>query len=146
MEISDDRLLRRRGPVPPARRPGAAFDAGAAMIAVIFEVWPAEGRMERYLDLAAALKAELEGIDGFISVERFQSLTDPDKLLSLSFWRDEAAVAAWRNQERHRATQAAGRGGIFADYRLRVAAVIRDYGMTERREQAPADSRAAHEG
>jgi heme-degrading monooxygenase HmoA len=116
-----------------------------AMIAVIFEVRPADGQQERYLALAAALRAELEMMDGFISVERFQSLTDPGKLLSLSIWRDEAAVQAWRNRSAHRATQAAGRGGVFADYRLRVAAVIRDYGMHERA-QAPADSLAAHGG
>lgn len=116
------------------------------MIAVIFEVRPAEGRKDAYLAHAAGLREHLQTMDGFISVERFQSLTDPDKLLSLSYWRDEEAVAGWRNHERHRATQAAGRDGVFADYRLRVASVIRDYGMTERREQAPADSRAAHEG
>lgn len=115
------------------------------MIAVIFEVFPAEGRKGDYLDHAARLKGELERIDGFISVERFQSLTNPDKLLSLSFWRDEAAVADWRGRPGHRATQAAGRNGIFRDYRLRVAAVVRDYGMTERREQAPSDSRAVHD-
>jgi heme-degrading monooxygenase HmoA len=115
------------------------------MIAVIFEVIPADGRKGDYLDHAARLKGELERVDGFISVERFQSLTNPDKLLSLSFWRDEAAVADWRGRAGHRATQAAGRNGIFRDYRLRVAAVARDYGMTERREQAPADSRAVHD-
>ena len=114
------------------------------MIAVIFEVWPADGRKESYLRHAARLKAELEKADGFISVERFESLTEPGKMLSLSFWRDEAAVAAWRNHQGHRATQAAGRNGIFKDYRLRVAGVMRDYGMTERREDAPQDSRAAH--
>ncbi len=114
------------------------------MIAVIFEVWPADGQKTNYLDHAARLRGELEKMDGFISVERFQSLTDPDKLLSLSFWRDEKAVAGWRNQSKHRATQSAGRNGIFRDYRLRVAAVIRDYGMTERRDQAPADSQAAY--
>ena len=113
------------------------------MIAVLFEVWPADGQAAHYLDLAAALRPELERIDGFISVERFRSLADPAKLLSLSFWRDEAAVRAWRNQPAHRATQAAGRGGVFAGYRLRIAGVMRDYGMTERA-QAPADSRAAH--
>lgn len=113
------------------------------MIAVIFEVWPAEGERQHYLDLAAALRSDLEGMDGFISVERFQSLTDPGKLLSLSFWRDEAAVRAWRNRPLHRATQAKGRARVFADYRLRVAGVLRDYGMTERAE-APDDSRAAH--
>ena len=113
------------------------------MIAVIFEVWPAEGERQRYLDLAAALRSDLEGMDGFVSVERFQSLTDPGKLLSLSFWRDEDAVRAWRNRPPHRATQGKGRAGVFADYRLRVAAVLRDYGMRERAE-APGDSRAAH--
>jgi len=110
------------------------------MIAVIFEVWPAAGRESAYLDIAASLRDELAAIPGFISVERFQSLTEPGKLLSLSFFRDEAAVAEWRNRERHRAAQSAGRGGIFADYRLRIAAVTRDYGMNDR-EQAPPDSR-----
>src|SRR5512146_3515018 len=102
------------------------------MIAVIFEVWPADGRKDDYLAIAASLRSELERIDGFISVERFQSLTDPDKMLSLSFWRDEAAVARWRNHAEHRATQAAGRSGVFRDYRLRVAAVLRDYGLRAR--------------
>lgn len=115
------------------------------MIAVIFEVWPAAGATDRYLDIAAGLRAELETIDGFLSVERFRSLSDPDKLLSLSFWRDEAAVARWRARPEHRAAQAAGRGGVFADYRLRVAAVLRDYGMAARA-AAPADSRAVHDG
>lgn len=114
------------------------------MIAVIFEVWPADARKADYMDHAARLRSALEGVDGFLSVERFQSLTDPTKLLSLSFWRDEEAVAAWRNHRGHRETQAAARRGIFRDYRLRVAAVVRDYGMVDRREQAPADSRAAH--
>lgn len=114
------------------------------MIAVIFEVWPAEGQRQRYLDLAAALREELVVMDGFISIERFQSLNEPEKLLSLSFWRDEEAVRAWRNHPGHRATQGEGRDGVFRDYRLRVAAVLRDYGLTER-EEAPADSRAVHE-
>lgn len=114
------------------------------MIAVIFEVMPAEGGLPGYMDHAKRLRPELETIDGFISVERFQSLTDPSKLLSLSFWRDEEAVKAWRNHAMHRATQAAGREGMFAGYRLRVAAVLRDYGMTENRDQAPDDSRARH--
>ncbi|MEP7206687.1 MAG: antibiotic biosynthesis monooxygenase [Casimicrobiaceae bacterium] len=113
------------------------------MIAVIFEVWPAEGRAGEYLDIAAALKPRLQAIDGFVSVERFQSLTEPGKYLSLSVWRDEAAVANWRSVEAHRAAQARGRADVFRDYRLRVAAVLRDYGMHERGE-APADSRAAH--
>ena len=115
------------------------------MIAVIFEVEPATGRFEDYLDHAARLRPELERMPGFLSVERFRSLTNPDQLLSLSFWEDEAAVAGWRNHALHRETQAAGRAGIFAGYRLRVAAVLRDYGMTER-EQAPGDSRARHGG
>jgi heme-degrading monooxygenase HmoA len=116
------------------------------MIAVIFEVRPAEGRMTHYLDHAARLREELERIDGFVSVERFQSLTEPGKLLSLSYWRDEEAVARWRNHAAHRATQAAGRAGIFDDYRIVVASVVRDYAMRERREAAPADSRRAHDG
>lgn len=113
------------------------------MIAVIFEVWPHTDHRGDYLDIAAALRPELEKIDGFVSVERFESLTEKGKILSLSFWRDEAAVAQWRNLEQHRAAQARGRGGIFANYRLRVASVLRDYGM-ESREQAPKDSRAKH--
>jgi heme-degrading monooxygenase HmoA len=114
------------------------------MIAVIFEVLPREGRKQDYLDLAAQLRPALEKFDGFISIERFQSLADERKILSLSFWRDEDAVARWRQVKAHRAAQAQGRAGIFADYRLRVAAVLRDYGMTERKE-APADSRAVHD-
>lgn len=115
------------------------------MIAVIFEVWPKEGRIDAYLNHAARLREDLEKIDGFISVERFQSITEPGKMLSLSIFRDEAAVEAWRNQERHRTVQAAARSGLFRDYRLRIASVIRDYGMSEHREQAPADSRAVHD-
>jgi heme-degrading monooxygenase HmoA len=113
------------------------------MIAVIFEVEPQPERRDEYLSTAAALKPLLEGIDGFISVERFQSLTNPDKILSLSFFRDEEAVKTWRNTAQHRAAQAAGRGGIFKGYRLRIAAVIRDYGLHDR-DQAPTDSRTAH--
>ena len=113
------------------------------MIAVIFEVEPAEGRRDAYLGIAADLRPLLDGIDGFISIERFQSLVDKNKVLSLSFWRDEEAVTAWRNTEEHRQAQKAGRGGIFAGYRLRIAHVVRDYGMTERAE-APADSKALH--
>jgi heme-degrading monooxygenase HmoA len=113
------------------------------MIAVIFEVWPKAERKQDYLDIAAALRPSLEQIDGFISIERFQSLTEPGKILSLSFFRDEAAVAAWRNLEAHRSAQAKGRAEVFANYRLRVAGVIRDYGMSER-VQAPADSLVTH--
>lgn len=115
------------------------------MIAVIFEVMPAPGRMQTYLDIAACLRGQLEQIDGFISVERFESLSQPGKILSLSFFRDEAAVQAWRQGSAHRGAQGQGRGGVFADYRLRVAHVLRDYGMFDR-DQAPPDSRAAHEG
>lgn len=113
------------------------------MIAVIFEVWPAAGRRQDYLDIAAALRPELERIDGFLSIERFESLSAPGKVLSLSFFRDEAAVQAWRNTQHHREAQAKGRGGVFADYRLRIAGVVRDYGMKER-EQVPGDSRIAN--
>jgi heme-degrading monooxygenase HmoA len=113
------------------------------MMAVIFEVTPAPGQRGAYLDAAAALKPLLAQIDGFVSIERFESLSESGKLLSLSFWRDEEVVARWRQQEAHRSTQAAGRDHVFADYRLRVAAVVRDYGMDDRA-QAPADSRAVH--
>ena len=113
------------------------------LIAVIFEVWPAEGRLQDYLALAASLRSELERIDGFVSIERFESLSTPGKYVSLSFWRDEEAVRAWRNVAEHRMAQARGREDIFSDYRLRVAGVIRDYGMTDRA-QAPADSRTEH--
>ncbi|WP_424985684.1 antibiotic biosynthesis monooxygenase family protein [Microbulbifer sp. S227A] len=115
------------------------------MIAIIFEVEPADGMQDRYLAIAADMRPLAEQIDGFISVERFQSLTNPGKLLSLSLFRDEAAVEEWRRLDAHRRAQAKGRGGVFADYRLRVAHVIRDYGMTDRA-QAPQDSIAAHRG
>lgn len=114
------------------------------MIAVIFEVQPAEGKRDAYLGIAADLRPLLDTIDGFISIERFQSLSHPNRILSLSFWRDEAAVMAWRNMQEHRAAQSAGRGGILSGYRLRIAHVVRDYGLDER-EQAPADSRAVHD-
>lgn len=114
------------------------------MIAVIFEVVPAAGRRQEYLDLAGGLRPALEKMDGFISIERFGSLTNEGKILSLSIWRDEEAVKRWRQLEGHRIAQAKGRAGVFADYRLRVAEVIRDYGMHERN-QAPADSRALHD-
>jgi heme-degrading monooxygenase HmoA len=104
------------------------------MYAVIFEVEPEPRRRQDYLEIAAQLRPELEKIDGFISVERFQSLTQEGKILSLSFWRDEAAVAGWRRHEQHRQAQRAGRTGIFRDYRLRVAEIVRDYGMDERAE------------
>ncbi len=107
------------------------------MIGVIFEVWPAEGQRDNYLDLASRLRSDLFQMDGFISIERFQSLSEEGKLLSLSFWRDEEAVKNWRNQEAHRMTQAKGREGVFNDYRLRVAEVNRDYGMTCRVEVPP---------
>ncbi|MEH6473085.1 MAG: antibiotic biosynthesis monooxygenase [Halopseudomonas sp.] len=114
------------------------------MIAVIFEVYPAEGRVEEYLSIAAELRPQLEQIDGFISIERFSSLVEEGKVLSLSFWRDEAAIQAWRNLESHRLAQAKGRGGVFQNYRLRVATVSRDYGMIDR-EQAPDDSLKRHD-
>lgn len=114
------------------------------MIAVIFEVWPAgEQRKDQYLDIAASLRDELTQIDGFLSIERFQSLVEPTKLLSLSFWRDEDAIRQWRNLPAHRMAQAKGRGGIIEHYRLRVAPIMRDYGGDDR-EEAPADSKIAH--
>ena len=114
------------------------------MIAVIFEVWPKPEHSQQYFDIAADLRPILQTIDGFISVERFESLTEKGKILSVSFWRDEAAVKAWRNVAEHRNSQAKGRMTIFADYRIRIASVIRDYGMNDRA-QAPNDSRAVHE-
>ncbi len=113
------------------------------MIAVIFEVWPKGERTSEYLDIAASLRPLLDAIDGFISIERFESLTEPGKILSLSFWRDEEAIEKWRRIESHRAAQSQGRAGIFKDYRLRIAGVIRDYGMFDR-EQAPSDSCKFH--
>ena len=113
------------------------------MITVIFEVWPKEGKAAEYFDVAASLRPELQKLDGFISIERFESVTTPGKFLSLSFWRDEAAVTAWRNVEGHRLAQAKGRASVFADYRIRVASVIRDYSMAAR-DEAPGDSRQIH--
>lgn len=110
------------------------------MIAVIFEVWPAEGRLDEYLDAAHDLRAELDKIDGFISVERFESIYEPGKYLALSFFRDEAAVKAWRQHAEHRIAQARGKGGVFANYRLRVAEVVRDYDPVNR-DQVPEDNR-----
>jgi heme-degrading monooxygenase HmoA len=114
------------------------------MIVVIFEAQPQPGRKDAYLDAAANLRPLLDGFDGFVSIERFASLSEPDKVLSLSVWRDEESVRQWRNVELHRRIQGAGRQSIFADYRLRVAHVLRDYGMADR-EQAPPDSRSAHD-
>ena len=108
------------------------------MMAVIFEVWPASGRKDDYLNMAAALRSEVEQIDGFISVERFESLYEQGKLLSLQFWRDDEAIGRWRRHLEHRKAQAVGKGGIFADYRLRIAEVVRDYGPNDRA-QAPVD-------
>jgi heme-degrading monooxygenase HmoA len=114
------------------------------MIAVIFEFRPKDGGRQEYLDLAQQMGALVKDVDGFVSIERFESLTEPGKILSLSIWRDEDAVAAWRQKVEHRNAQARGRAALFADYRLRVAQVIRDYGLDER-SAAPADSRAAHD-
>lgn len=113
------------------------------MIAVIFEVIPEDGRKQEYLNIAADLRPLLDDIDGFISIERFESLTNPGKILSLSFWRDEASVNQWRQMEQHRTAQIQGRTLIFKDYRLRVAAVVRDYGLSDR-DQAPTDSQMFH--
>ncbi|MEZ5953325.1 MAG: antibiotic biosynthesis monooxygenase [Hyphomonas sp.] len=113
------------------------------MIAVLFELEPLPGKADAYFETAAALRPLLDGIDGFVSIERFESLSTPGKYLSLSFWRDEAAVRAWRNLGPHRNAQARGRAGLFRDYRLRVVEVVRDYGLTDRA-GAPDDSREVH--
>ena len=113
------------------------------MIAVIFEVYPNKERKQEYLDIAATLREELDDIDGFISIERFASLSEEDKVLSLSFWRDEASIEKWRNLELHRQAQSKGREGIFRNYRIRVADVSRDYGMRNRSE-TPDDSIKNH--
>lgn len=113
------------------------------MVAVIFETIPAEGKKSEYFAMAETLRPELNKVSGFISIERFQSVTHPEKILSLSFWRDEESITQWRNIELHRHAQAEGRQSVFSDYRLRVAHVVRDYGMNDRT-QAPADSKRIH--
>lgn len=113
------------------------------MVAVLFEAFPAKGKWVEYMDIAAKLRPELNQIEGFISIERFQSVHNPQKVLSLSFWKDEESIRQWRNIELHRIAQKEGRSSIFDNYRLRVATVQRDYGMTER-EQAPGDSKTIH--
>ena len=113
------------------------------MIAVIFEFTAAEGRFADYKALAEGLSDEVRKVDGFLSIERFQSISDPKRFVSLSFWRDEEAVRKWRNLQKHREAQAKGRGGIFSEYRLRVCTVLRDYTMRSRGE-APPDSVALH--
>jgi len=112
------------------------------MIAVIFEAFPAPGKQDSYFDIATQLRPELNKVKGFISVERFQSVTDPGKFLSLSFWENEESINQWRNMEQHRHAQATGRRSIFNDYRLRIATVMRDYGMFDR-DQAPSDSKSS---
>ena len=114
------------------------------MIVVIFEVYPMQGKRDAYLDIASSLKSRLSKMEGFISIERFQSLTYPEKILSLSCWKDEESVTRWRNQAAHRDAQEAGRTVVFENYRLRVAQVVRDYGMTDR-VQAPLDSKTRHQ-
>jgi heme-degrading monooxygenase HmoA len=116
------------------------------MYAVIFEVEPEPDRLEEYLDIAGRLRVELEKIEGFISIERFKSLTQDGKILSLSFWRDEDAIARWREQEQHHAAQVSGRDRVFRDYRIRVAAVVRDYGMYERAQAPQAMQQTARRG
>ena len=113
------------------------------MVAVLFEAFPAKGKWDEYMDIAAKLRPELNQIEGFISIERFQSIHNPQKVMSLSFWKDEESIRQWRNIELHRIAQKEGRSSIFDNYRLRVATVQRDYGMTER-EQAPGDSKTIH--
>jgi heme-degrading monooxygenase HmoA len=114
------------------------------MVAVIFEAIPGDGKKDEYFAIAEKLRPELNRIQGFISIERFQSVTHPGKILSLSFWNGEESIAQWRNFEMHRNAQAKGRTSVFSDYRLRVAQVVRDYGMKDR-EQAPPDSKHIHD-
>lgn len=114
------------------------------MIAVIFEAVPRKGRRDEYFELAARLRPELNKIEGFLSIERFQSLANPNKILSLSFWKDEDSIAQWRNIELHRMAQNKGRSAIFDDYRLRIGYILRDYGMNDRK-QAPTDSKTVHQ-
>ena len=114
------------------------------MVTVIFEVIPKEEGRTEYLAIAAKLREHLADMPGFISIERFQSLTDPGKVLSLSFWEDEASVTRWRNLEEHRTAQSKGRGSLFRDYRIRVGRITRDYSMSTR-SQAPQDSREIHD-
>jgi len=114
------------------------------MIAIIFEVTPHDGKKDEYLTIAGSMRSLVEQVDGFISVERFQSLTNPEKLLSISFFENEAAVNEWRQLTEHRAAQTEGRDRIFKDYRIRVLSVIRDYGMSDRT-RAPADSLQVHD-
>jgi heme-degrading monooxygenase HmoA len=119
------------------------------MIAIIFEVYPKAGKMDEYLDIAAMIRPLAEATEGFISVERFQSLTNPEKYLSISYFEDEAAVDRWRNVTKHREAQSRGRKDIFDDYRIRVVNVLRDYTMTGAitgRNDVPADSIDAHQG
>ena len=113
------------------------------MIVVIFESWPKPGNGETYLKMGQSMSSLVEGFDGFISIERFESVVEPGKFVALSYWRDEESVAAWRNVAEHRRIQDGSRRSVFNDYRLRVATVMRDYSM-ENREQAPPDSVAAH--
>ncbi len=114
------------------------------MIAVIFEFETRSGKRDDYLEFAAALNRDVADIDGFLSIERFESLGRSDRYVSISYWRDETAIETWRNLQSHRAAQQAGRESIFSEYRLRVAQVLRDYGMSDR-SQAPVDSRAVHD-
>ena len=114
------------------------------MLAVIFEAVPGEGKKDEYFAIAEKLRPELNKIPGFISIERFQSVANPGKILSLSFWKDEESITQWRNVEMHRQAQGQGRRSVFSDYRLRVAHVVRDYGMNDR-VQAPADSKHIHD-
>lgn len=114
------------------------------MIAVLFEAVPGKGKWDDYMNLAAGLKPELSKIEGFISIERFQSVSNPEKVLSLSFWKNDQSINEWRNVELHRQAQAEGRNSIFDDYRIRIASVFRDYSLTERM-QAPEDSKTINQ-
>lgn len=117
------------------------------MIAMIFEFWfdpNAPEIYEEYLDTSTELRTHLAEVDGFGGVERFESTSEPGKFVAIGFFADEGAVSEWRNRPEHRRVQALGRSRFFTNYRLRMAQVVRDYGPDDR-DQAPADSRAAHD-
>jgi len=113
------------------------------MFAVIFELEVLPEKEDQYFEIANNLREELETIDGFVSIERFESVVNQGKFVSLSFWRDEASIKAWRTLDTHKQAQITGRKSIFKDYRLRVAEVVRDYGM-RKRDEAPQDARKTH--
>ncbi len=111
-------------------------------IVVLFEVTPTKEGMEKYLELASMLKPMLSGFDGFISAERFQSLNNEGKLLSMNVWENEEAIEKWRNTLSHRMSQLEGKNKLFESYKITVCNTIREYSNTDRK-NAPQDSNKA---